>query len=116
MSNLSFCILILQQEKNRMPNNRGFQLWVVNLVSSALLLVLMITGLANAFLLPRGYETKAGGLSGLRHFLCDVHLYTAVIFIAVMLIHLLLHRSYISACLKKYGLSGKNPEDVRKER
>ncbi|MEZ4528361.1 MAG: DUF4405 domain-containing protein [Desulfobacterales bacterium] len=91
-----------------MPNNRGFQLWVVNLLSSALLLVLMLTGLANAFLVPGGYETKAAGLSGLRHFLCDVHLYAALLFIAVMFAHLLLHRSYIAACLKKYGLFGKN--------
>ncbi len=99
-----------------MLNNRGFQLWVVNLVSSALLLVLMITGLANAFLVPRGYETKAGGLNGLRHFLCDVHLYAALIFIAVMLVHLLLHRSYIAACLKKYGLFGRRADGVRKEK
>jgi len=99
-----------------MLKNKGFQLWVVNLVSFALLSVLMITGFANAFLVPKGYETKAGGLSGLRHFLCDVHLYTALIFIAVMIIHLLLHRSYLSAGWKKYGLTGKNSADVRKER
>ena len=85
-------------------NNKANQLWVVNLISFLLFCFLSITGLINWLLLPRGPGAGGGFLLGLRHFLRDVHQWTALGFIIVVTVHLFLHWGYIKRRLKQYGL------------
>ncbi|MBU0988449.1 MAG: DUF4405 domain-containing protein [Proteobacteria bacterium] len=87
-----------------MPNHKAAKLWFVNIVSFILFAVLTFSGLTNWLLLPRGYKAAGGFLISLRHFTRQVHEWTAVLFILVVLVHLVLHRTYIKSNLKKYGL------------
>jgi len=86
-----------------MPSNKAAKLWFVNIASFILFSVLTVTGLTNWLLLPRGYKAAGGFLISLRHFLRGVHKWTAVLFILVVLVHLVLHWKYIKSNLKKHG-------------
>ena len=85
-------------------NNKANQMWVVNLLSFLLFIILGITGLINWLLLPRGPGSGGGFLFGLRHFLRGVHEWAALGFIIVIAFHLVLHWGYIKTRLKRYGL------------
>jgi cytochrome b subunit of formate dehydrogenase len=84
-----------------MSNKKAVKLWVVNVASFVLFLLLSITGLANWLLLPRGYETSVRSLISLRHFLRDIHEWAALGFIIIIAIHLVMHWPYIRGNLKK---------------
>ena len=76
------------------------KIWLVNIISFAIFVILAITGLTNWLLLPRGY--RGGGLWGsLRHFLVEVHEWAALFFIIIILVHLTLHWAYIKSKLNK---------------
>jgi cytochrome b len=81
-----------------------FKLWVVNAVSFILLSVLGCTGLMNWLVLPKGYGTKHGFLISFRHFLIEVHQWTALLFMVVIAVHIALHWSYVKMNLKKHGI------------
>lgn len=85
-----------------MANNPAAKLWGVNVLSFFLLSVLAATGLVNYFFLPRGYVAAGGALAALRHFLRDLHAWTAVLFVISMLIHWTLHWGYIQSNLKRF--------------
>ena len=87
-----------------MPSNKAAKLWFVNVVSFILFSILTFTGLTNWLLLPRGYKAAGGFLISLRHFLRHVHEWTAVVFILVVLVHFVLHWTYIKSNLKKHGI------------
>ena len=70
-----------------MPSTKATKLWLVNWL-----------------LLPKGYQKGGGFLVSLRHFLRDVHEWAAVLFIVAIVVHLVLHRTYISSNLKKYNI------------
>jgi len=84
-----------------MTPQRAAKLWVVNVLSFILLCVLTVTGSVNWLLLPRGYR---GGENVLRHFLRDLHQWSALLFLILMIVHLVLHWSYIKSNLKRHGL------------
>ncbi len=86
-----------------METNKAAQLWYVNATSFVLFVILAFTGIIN-WLLPRGYETGSKFLISTRHFFRDIHEWTAVLFIFVMIIHLALHWPYVMNNLKKYGI------------
>lgn len=86
-----------------MENNPSNTRWVVNVTSFILFAVLALTGLINWWLLPRGGGSSGGFLITLRHFLRDIHEWTALLFILCLVIHLALHIPYIKTNLKKYG-------------
>ncbi len=78
-------------------------LWIVNLVSFALLLILAVTGLLNWLVIPRG--AGAGRVvASLRHVLRDFHSWTAVAFCLATALHVWLHRGYVRQNLKRSGL------------
>ncbi len=83
-------------------SNKVFKLWMANLISFALLVLLSITGLVNWLILPRGFEAKGGFAVSLRHFFVEIHQWTALLFLAVVLVHILFHRGYIRTNLSKY--------------
>jgi hypothetical protein len=85
-----------------MSNNKGATLWTVNMVSFILFIVLTVTGLINWLLIPGGYRGEGGFLMSFRHLLREIHEWTALLFIIVVVIHLMLHGPYIRANLKKY--------------
>jgi len=85
-----------------MVRSKATNLWTINLLSFINLIFLAVTGMIN-WLLPRGYR-GGGGDSVLRHFTREIHFYSAIIFIALILIHLWLHWPYIKHNLKTYGL------------
>jgi cytochrome b subunit of formate dehydrogenase len=87
-----------------MPNNKAPKLWFVNVLSFILFSILTFTGLTNWLLLPRGYAASGGFLISLRHFLRQVHEFAAVLFILVVLVHLVLHWTYVKSNLKKHGI------------
>ena len=72
------------------------RLWIVNVISFFLFSLLSITGLVNWWLLPRGYyRSGAGFLVSLKHSLVTVHEWTALLFIIVIGVHILLHWAYV---------------------
>jgi Domain of unknown function (DUF4405) len=86
-----------------MTNAKITQRWLVNVCSFILFMVLMLTGLVNWLILPRGSEA-GGALIAMRHFFREVHEWSALFFIIVMIIHLALHATHIKTNLKKHGL------------
>ena len=78
------------------------RLWIVNVISFFLFCLLSVTGLINWLLLPRGYGSGAGFLVSLRHSLVTVHEWTALLFMIVIAVHILLHWSYVKKNLDRY--------------
>ena len=87
-----------------MATQKHLKLWTVNVVSFLLFILLAATGLINWLVLPRGGGGGQRFLAGIRHFLMDAHAWLALLFIVVVAVHLLLHRSYIKANLTKSSL------------
>ena len=87
-----------------MPNGRSSKLWIVNVISFILFILLCSTGLLNWIVLPRGYETRGSFLVSLRHFLIAFHEWAALVFMIVVAVHIVLHWPYIKSNLKKYGI------------
>lgn len=85
-----------------MSSGNSFKLWIVNIVSFGLLILLGTTGLLNWFFLPKGYEARGSFLVSLRHFFVTVHEWTALLFLFMIAIHISLHWSYIKSNLKRY--------------
>jgi len=87
-----------------MSNGKSSTLWIVNVISFILFVILCSTGLINWLVLPRGYEARGNFLVSLRHFFIDIHEWVGLIFMVVIVIHLVLHWPYIKYNLKKYGI------------
>ena len=86
-----------------MATGRSSKLWMVNVISFILFFILCGTGLLN-WVLPRGYEARGSFLVSLRHFLIAFHEWTALIFMIVIAVHIVLHWTYIKTNLQKYGI------------
>lgn len=76
------------------------RLWMVNVLSFVLFMVLSGTGLLNWLILPRGYQARGSFLVLIRHFFISVHEWTALIFIIVIAAHIFLHWPYVKSNLK----------------
>ena len=87
-----------------MFNGKSSKLWIVNVISFILFVILCSTGLINWLVLPRGYETRGNFLVSLRHFFIAIHEWVGLIFMVVIVIHMVLHWPYIKLNLKKYGV------------
>ncbi|MES0446814.1 MAG: DUF4405 domain-containing protein [Desulfobacterales bacterium] len=87
-----------------MSNRRSTKLWIVNLISFILFIILCSTGLLNWLVLPRGYQARGSFLVSLRHFFIAIHEWAALIFMVVVAIHIILHWPYIKSNLKKHGI------------
>ena len=87
-----------------MPEGRSSKLWIVNVISFILFIILFITGLLNWLVLPRGYEARGSFSVSLRHFFIALHEWAALIFMIVIAVHIVLHWPYIKSNLKKYGI------------
>ena len=87
-----------------MPNGRSLTLWIVNVISFVLFIILCSTGLINWLVLPRGYEGRGNFLVSLRHYFITIHEWAGLIFIFLIAIHIVLHWPYIKSNLKKYGI------------
>lgn len=86
-----------------MSTTKASARWVVNLLSFILLVILAFTGLMDWLVLPKGYQVRGSFLVSLRHFLTDIHEWTALLFIITIAIHIVLHWGYIRAHLRKTG-------------
>ena len=84
-----------------MAGKKAATLWLVNILSSIVFAILAITGLVNWLVLPHGNEAAHGILTSLRHFLRDFHAWTALLFIAIVCVHVALHWAYVKGNLKK---------------
>jgi membrane protein implicated in regulation of membrane protease activity len=87
-----------------MSNGRSSKLWIVNVISFILFIILCSTGLINWLALPKGYEARGSFLVSLRHFFIAFHEWTALVFMIVVAVHIVLHWPYIKSNLKKYGI------------
>lgn len=86
-------------------NDRASKRWGVNVVTFVFLVILAVTGLINWLLLPRGgYHGGENALVAVRHFLLEVHQWTALLFIISIVVHWVLHWNYIKANLRRHGL------------
>ncbi|RZB33721.1 MAG: hypothetical protein SRB2_03832 [Desulfobacteraceae bacterium Eth-SRB2] len=83
-----------------MSNGRSSKLWIVNVTSFILFIILCSTGLLNWLVLPRGYQAREGFLVSLRHFFIAIHEWVALIFMVVVAIHIILHWPYIKSNLR----------------
>jgi len=81
-----------------------FRLWIVNVISFILFSLLSLTGLINWLLLPAGDGPRRGFQRSFRHFLIEVHEWAALLFMIVIVLHIVLHWSYIKTNLKKHGI------------
>jgi hypothetical protein len=84
-----------------MPNGRSSKLWIVNVTSFILFIILCSTGLLNWLVLHRGYQARGSFLVFLRHFFITIHEWASLIFMVVVAIHIILHWPYIKSNLKK---------------
>ena len=87
-----------------MSNGRSSKLWIVNVISFILFIILFSTGLLNWLVLPRGYEARGSFSVSLRHFFIALHEWAALVFMVVIAVHIVLHWTYIKSNLKKYGI------------
>jgi len=87
-----------------MNGKKAFKLWTVNVLSFILFVLLSVTGLLNWLVIPRGYEARGSVLVSVRHFLITIHEWTALIFMIMITIHIILHWKYIRSNLKKYSI------------
>jgi hypothetical protein len=87
-----------------MSNGKSLKLWAVNVISFILFVILCSTGLINWLVLSRGYEARGNFLVSLRHFCITLHEWVGVMFIVLIIIHIVLHWTYIKSNLKKYGI------------
>jgi hypothetical protein len=87
-----------------MSNGRSSKLWIVNVISFILFIILCSTGLINWLVLPRAYEARGSFLVSLRHFFIAFHTWVAMIFMIIVAVHIVLHWSYIKSNFKKYGI------------
>ncbi len=87
-----------------MSNGRSSKLWIVNVISFILFIILCSTGLLNWLVLPKGYEARGSFLVSLRHFFIAFHEWAALVFMIVVAVHIVLHWPYIKSNLKKYGI------------
>jgi hypothetical protein len=87
-----------------MANGKALKLWTVNVISFILFVILCSTGLINWLVLPRGYQTRGDFLISLKHFFIILHEWVGMMFIVLIIIHIVLHWTYIKANLKKYGM------------
>ncbi|MBW1740905.1 MAG: DUF4405 domain-containing protein [Deltaproteobacteria bacterium] len=71
--------------------------------SFVLFSLLSFTGVIHWLILPKGYGTRSGFLVSLRHSLVEVYEWTSLLFMIIIVIHIMLHWSYIKTHLKKYG-------------
>jgi len=84
--------------------------WLVNIIAFVLLAVLIVTGLLNWLLIPRGFEGGAGPLLSLRHGLRAIHQAGAILFMAIIAVHLWLHRSHITTQIRKIRAGTTSPK------
>jgi cytochrome b subunit of formate dehydrogenase len=91
-------------ERLRMSSGRSSKLWIVNVISFILFIILFVTGLLNWLVLPRGYEARGSFSVSLRHFFIAIHEWAAMIFMVLIAVHIVLHWPYIKSNLKKYGI------------
>jgi hypothetical protein len=91
-----------------MPNGKNSRRWTVNVISFVLLSILVVSGLINWLVLPRGHGGEGGVFISLRHFLVTIHGWTAILFLIAIAVHLLLHKTYIKANLRGREKSDKN--------
>ncbi len=89
-----------------MALQKKMKLWVVNVVSFIVFVLLSVTGLINWLVLPRGVG-RGSWLMEIRHLLIDVHTFLAVVFILVIGAHLWLHAAYVKANLNLSGWRNK---------
>ena len=84
-----------------MKSSRSLKLWMVNGISFFLFCLLGLTGLINWMVLPKGFEARGGFAVKVRHLLIDVHAWAALAFLVIIVIHIMLHWSYVKHNLKK---------------
>ncbi len=87
-----------------MTTRKTSHLWLINVVSFVLFVILSITGLINWLVLPKGYAAKGGFLVTLRHFLVEIHEWAALGFMVTIVIHVFFHWTYVRSNLKKNNI------------
>ena len=87
-----------------MSSTKALKLWILNVISFILFVMMSTSGLVNWLILPRGHGVREGILVSVRHFLISVHQWTALIFIAVIVVHVSFHWAYLKTNLKRYGV------------
>ena len=87
-----------------MASERTRKLWLTNVTSFVLFVVLAFTGLLNWLVLPKGYQARGSFLVSVRHFLVGVHEWIGLILIIMVAVHIMLHWTYVRNNLKKYGV------------
>ncbi len=92
-------IVQLKKSRGLWTRSKGLRLWLLNLVLFTCFVLLSLTGLIPWVFLPRGH---GGELGALRHTLIDLHTWIALVLIALVILHLVWHWSYITASAKRW--------------
>ncbi len=93
--------IVQKKKKNKglWTKSKGLRLWLLNLVLFTCFVLLSLTGLIPWLILPRGHR---GELGALRHTLLELHEWIALLLIALVVLHLVWHWSYITANAKRW--------------
>ena len=91
--------IVQQKNKGMRTKSKGLRLWLPNLVLFTCFVLLSLTGLIPWVFLPRGH---GGELGALRHTLIELHEWVALVLIALVILHLVWHWSYITASAKRW--------------
>lgn len=95
----------VQQKKRKglWTRSKGLRLWLLNLILFLSFILLSLTGLITWVILPRGQRFRDGGeLHALRDMLIELHEWVALVFIALIVVHLVWHWSSITANAKRW--------------
>ena len=76
-------------------------MWLINMLSFALLVILVLTGLIHWLVLPHGGGPPTGFGASARRLIRDIHGWGAVFFCVTIAVHIGLHWGTVRANLKK---------------
>ena len=82
-----------------MGSPKSARLWLLNVATFVCFLAVSSSGIVRWLCLPRGFQA-GGGVSSARQLVCGFHRWTALTFVALVGLHLVLHWPYIRANLK----------------
>ena len=92
-----------------MPKNKNKLCWFVNILSFLLFLSVACTGIITMHLKGEGHNR---GVINSKHIITEIHEVTAILFIIIVIVHLILHIKYIKNNLFSNKKTSCDDEDI----
>jgi len=82
-----------------MRNPKSARMWLLNVATFSFFLAVSCSGIVRWLCLPRGFQAGRG-VGSVRQLVSDFHRWTALSFVALVVLHLILHWPYIRSNLR----------------